>query len=134
MLLQMGGRGNAATILQTLEWIINEDRWSRFFKGFSFPCAFCGPEEYRRWLRDLGFRIVRVELLPKDMAHEGKEGLAAWIRTTWLPYTQRIPEALREEFLVEVVDRYCEEHPSGADGRIHVSMVRLEVEAEKETA
>jgi trans-aconitate 2-methyltransferase len=130
----MGGRGNAATILQTLDRIMGEDRWSGFFKGFSFPYAFCGPEEYHSWLRDLGFWIVRLELLPKDMTHEGKEGLAAWIRTTWLPYAQRVPQALREEFLMEVVDRYCEERPSGADGRIHVSMVRLEVEAEKDKA
>ena len=131
MLLQMGGRGNAAPILQTLDRIIKEDTWSRFFQDLSFPYAFYGPEEYRQWLEDLGFRIVRVELLPKDMIHEGKKELAAWIRTTWLPYTQRVPELLRDEFVLEVVDRYSREYPPDGYGSIHVSMVRLEVEAEK---
>ncbi|OGO01099.1 MAG: SAM-dependent methyltransferase [Chloroflexi bacterium RBG_13_53_26] len=134
MLLQMGGRGNAVLILQTLDGIMKEDKWLGFFRDFAFPYGFYGPEEYCRWLEDLGFRIVRVELVPKDMVHEGKKELAAWIRTTWLPYTQRVPELLREEFVMEVVDRYCEEHPSGTDGGIHVSMVRLEVEAEKDRA
>ena len=131
MLLQMGGRGNAATILGIMDGIVKEDKWSRFFEGFTFPYGFYGPEEYRRWLGVLDFKAARVELVPKDMVHAGEKELASWLRTTWLPYTQRIPELLRDEFVLEVVDRYSREYPPDGDGNIHVSMVRLEVEAEK---
>jgi trans-aconitate 2-methyltransferase len=131
MLLQMGGRGNATPILETMYGIVKEAKWSRFFEGFTFPYGFYGPEEYRRWLRMLDFKAARVELVCKDMVHAGAEELAAWIRTTWLPYTQRIPEMLRDEFVLDVVDRYSRECPPDGDGNIHVSMVRLEVEAEK---
>lgn len=64
------------------------------------------------------------------MIQKGKEGLAAWIRTTWLPYTQRVPEELREEFIEELVDKYVENHPLDDEGYVHVPMMRLEVEAE----
>jgi hypothetical protein len=37
----------------------------------------------------------------------------------------------RRSFVLEVVDRYSREYPPDGDGNIHVSMVRLEVEAEK---
>ena len=48
-----------------------------------------------------------------------------------MPYTQRVPENLREEFIAAVVDRYVAKHPIGADGRFHVRMVRLEINAIK---
>jgi len=54
-----------------------------------------------------------------------------WIRTTWLPYTQRVPESSREEFIKIIIERYTGEHPPDGDGIIHVPMNRLEVEAEK---
>jgi len=34
------------------------------------------PEEYQPWLDAAGFKTKRLELIPKDMTHQGKEGLA----------------------------------------------------------
>ena len=34
------------------------------------------------------------------MEHAGIESLKGWIRTTWLPYTQRVPEEERENSLI----------------------------------
>ncbi|MCJ7639579.1 MAG: SAM-dependent methyltransferase, partial [Euryarchaeota archaeon] len=52
-----------------------------------------------------------------------------WLRTVFLPYTERLPEALREDFLGEVANAYVERRPPDENGDIHVKMVRLEVEA-----
>ena len=65
------------------------------------------------------------------MIHQSKEGLAGWIRTTWLPYTSRLPESLRDDFIAQLVGQYLSTHPLDSSGLAHVSMVRLEVEAEK---
>ena len=54
-----------------------------------------------------------------------------WIRTTWLPYTGRVPEELRDEFIDRIAARYLERVPLDGDGKAHVDMVRLEVEARK---
>ncbi len=131
ILLQMGGRGNAAEILALMEHFRAENRWAPYFAGFGQAYGFYGPEDYAEWLPKAGLQAVRVELIPKDMAQHGREGLAGWVRTTWLPYTQRVPEGLREQFVGEVVDRYVESFPPDSDGTVHVRMVRLEVEAVK---
>ncbi len=131
LLFQMGGRGNASEILDTFGQLMGEPAWRAYFEGFVFPYGFHGPEEYRPWLNKAGLREHRVELLPKDMTQAGKEGLAGWIRTTWLPYTRRVPEDLRGEFISAITDAYIKAHPADEKGFVHVPMVRLEVEAVK---
>jgi trans-aconitate methyltransferase len=131
LLFQMGGKGNAEDIIAVLDELINEDRWKPFFDGFSFPYGFYEPKEYKTWLCQAGLKPERVELLPKDMKHSGREGLAGWIRTTWMPYTERVPTRLRDSFITEIVDRYLKAHPLDEMGTACVKMVRLEVEASK---
>jgi len=131
VLLQMGGKGNAQAVLNILEDIQVEARYRSNFDGFEFRYGFLGTEEYQKLMDDAGFVKSRVELINKDMVHEGREGLEGWIRTTWLPYTQRIPENDREAFIGMLASRYLEVVPLDHDGKAHVAMVRLEVEAEK---
>ena len=72
-----------------------------------------------------------LKLASKDATYTGAEGLATWLRTTWLPFVQRVPENLREEFIAAVTQRYLVKHPPDAEGNVHVRMVRLEIEATK---
>ncbi|MGA2976176.1 MAG: methyltransferase domain-containing protein [Spirochaetia bacterium] len=131
LLFQMGGKGNGAEIFAVAEEMTVSDRWKVFFKNFKFPWGFYGPEEYAPWCRDAGLRVRRIELLPRDMAQKGADGLAGWVRTTWMPYTGRVPEQSREAFIKEACDRYIALHPPDARGNVTVRMARLEVEAEK---
>ena len=71
------------------------------------------------------------QLIEKDMTQKGPEGLSGWIRTTWMPYTHRVPEHERNAFVDEIVENYLKEYPLDAEGWAHVQMVRLEVEAKK---
>ena len=63
------------------------------------------------------------------MLQPGGPGLAGWIRTTWLPYTRRVPEDRRSALVEAVTEAYLAEHPPEKDGSVAVNMVRLEVEA-----
>jgi trans-aconitate methyltransferase len=65
------------------------------------------------------------------MKHERKDGLEGWLRTTWLPYTERVPEGKKSKFIETISTRYLEKVPMNSNGKIHVTMVRIEVEAEK---
>ena len=130
-LLQMGGAGNASGILAAIERVTSHGRWAPYFTGLAFPYGFYGPDEYRPWLAEAGLEPARVELIEKEMAYADANGLAGWFRTTWMPYTHRVPEDRRVQFVADVVDTYRQLHPPGADGRVHVAMVRLEVEARK---
>ena len=86
ILLQMGGEGNAEGILSVLDKLKKSKEWKKYFTGFDFPYGFLGVEEYERLLNESGFIINRVELIPKDMEHDGVLGLQGWIGSTWLPY------------------------------------------------
>ena len=130
-LMQFGGKDNAAAIIEVVDEIISEEKWSGYFEGFKFPYGFFGPDEYLIWLDRAGLRALRVELVQKDMVQAGREGLASWFKTTWLPYIEKVPKDLREDFIYEVVDRYVLAYPPDGEGFVHVGMVRLEVEAEK---
>ena len=129
ILFQMGGRGNAAGVLAVTREMIAAAEWRGFFAGFQFPWGFYGPEEYAPWCAAAGLRVRRIELLPRIMLQKGAEGLAGWIRTTWMPYTERIPSERREAFVREASERYVRAHPPDAQGSVAVEMVRLEVDA-----
>ena len=131
LLFQMAGKGNAQDVLAVLQELISEEDCKPYFKNFTFPYGFYGPEEYTPWLREAGFKPERVELFPKIMKLQGKDGLAGWIRTTWLPFTERVPPSLRESFMNEIVERYIAAFPLDENGEAHVKMARLEVQATK---
>jgi trans-aconitate methyltransferase len=131
IILQMGGRGNAAGIIEAFDEIISRAKWLPYFQDFTFPYSFYGPEHYAGWLSNVGLTQIRAELIPKDMRHDGKEGLSGWIRTTWMSYVNCVPEARRAELIEDLVERYVAEHPMEGGTIAHVDMVRLEIEALK---
>ena len=131
VLLQMGGKGNAAEIVEVLSELQTKKKWHTYFSGFDFPFYFPGTNEYEALLLDCGFTLNRIELIPKKMDHAGTTALKGWIRTTWLPYTERVPEEKRERFIDIVSKKYIERYSANSNGIINVQMVRLEVEAEK---
>ena len=131
LLFQMAGRGNAKDVIDVLDELRLEMPWKEFFEDFAFPYAFLGTEEYRMLLKEAGFTPLRVELFPKDMKFAGAEGLAGWVRTTWLPFIERVPLEFRDRFIWEVVNRYLKRFPADASGIVHLGMKRLEVEAKK---
>jgi len=126
-----GGAGNASTIIATLQELQSSAPWRPYFDGFAFPYYFHSSAEYAPWLAKAGLLATRCELVEKDMVHDHTDGLAGWIRTTWMPYTLRLPEELRESFIAEFVSRYMQHTPADSLGRTHVRMVRLELEATK---
>ena len=131
VILQMGGKGNAAGIVDVLSELQTEKKWNSYFNGFNFPFYFPGTNEYEALLLDCGFTLNRIELIPKKKDHAGIEALKGWIRTTWMPYTERVPEEEREKFIDIVSKKYIERYSANSNGIINVQMVRLEVEAEK---
>jgi len=131
LLFQMAGKGNAKDILSIIEQLMQLEPWNQYFRGMTFPYGFYDAEEYRAFLESADLIADRIELFPKDMKHQGAEGLAGWVRTTWLPFTDKLPEALKAKFVSEIVDRYLKEHSSDANEVVHIGMIRIEIQAHK---
>jgi trans-aconitate methyltransferase len=131
LVVSCGGKGNAHDIFLALRPEMRLRRWSGFFRKMPAPYFFYAPGNYEKWLPKFSFKIHTLKLNPKDAPYAGADGIATWLRTTWLPYVQRVPESGREEFIAAVTRRYVAKHPPDAEGKVHVRMVRLEIEAEK---
>jgi len=132
LLVSCGGRGNAQAVVVAFHAVMRRKHWRDCFRGMPTPYFFYGPEDYHRWLERAGFQTQFVELAPKDAVYAGITGLAAWLRTAWLPYTQRVPVIERDEFIAAVAERYLTNHPPDATGHILVRLVRLEIDAVKQ--
>ncbi|MGZ4884022.1 MAG: class I SAM-dependent methyltransferase [Halobacteriota archaeon] len=126
--LQFGGKGNAAMISDLANELIMRSRWKGYFKKFTYPWFFYSVEEYRGFIERAGLSARRIQLVPKDMVHGGRDALNGWVRSVFIPYTERLPEALREDFVGELGTSYVERFPPDENGGIHMKMVRLEVE------
>ena len=133
LVISCGGRGNAHDAFLALRPEMRLKRWREFFRRMPKPYFFYVPGDYERWLPKFGFKIKNVKLVPKDAVYPGANGFATWLRTTWIPYVQRVPENSREEFIAAVTQRYVAKHPRDADGNVHVKMVRLEIDAVKQS-
>ena len=105
--------------------------WRARFQGFESPYGFYGMEEYGPWLEQCGFIVERLGVVERDVAHAGREAFEGWLRTTGMPYAERIEAEKRPAFLSEVIDRYVERSPMDAEGAIHVPMVNLVVKARR---
>jgi len=128
--LSMGGRGTAAAVLEEIAALRVQAPWSAFLADRDVPYHFFGVDDYASWLPAAGFTPRRVELVPREMRHEDLAALEGWLRTTWMPYTERIPVDRRASFLSELAQRIAARcRGAGGDG-IVLPMVNLEVEAD----
>jgi trans-aconitate methyltransferase len=126
VLVQCGGSGNAAPIIRVLEDLIRSPEWAPFFSDRTFRYVFPDDVAFRALLIASKLDPIEVRLIPKTMVQAGRAGLEGWIRTTWLRYTESVPERERNAFINAVVDRYIETYPPSPDGTVKVPMVRLQ--------
>lgn len=129
LVVSCGGKGNAQDVFAALRATLRLKQWRERFRNLKAPYFFHRREDYEKWLPRFGFKADTIRLADKDVLFPGRAGLAAWIRTTWLPYTQRVPPDQREAFIAEVVERFAARHPLDASGNLRVRMVRLEIDA-----
>jgi trans-aconitate 2-methyltransferase len=131
LIVSCGGKGNAQDVFVALRSVLRRKHWRGHFRNLKAPYFFHSPGDYEKWLPRFGFASRLVRLAEKPAKFDGRSGLASWVRTTWLPYTQRVPEAEREAFVAEVVEAFVARHPLDAAGKLTVRMVRLEIDAER---
>jgi trans-aconitate methyltransferase len=131
LVVSCGGKGNAHDVFLVMRPILRRERWRDFFRDMTMPYFFYPLGNYQTWLARANFKIQRLELFPQFTVYEGAAAFANWLRITWLPYVQRVPEAWREEFILAVTQRFIEKHPLDTAGRVQVRMMRLEIDAVK---
>lgn len=128
-ILQMGGEGNAKDVFEALNKIT--PNYAKYLQGYKPPYHFCSDTYYNNLLHQAGFSKYNAKLIQKDMIHDNVTAFRGWLETTWFPFIDRIPKSLKETFLKEWIDAYLYYFPQDENGKIHIAMIRLEVEAVK---
>jgi trans-aconitate methyltransferase len=131
--LSMSGRGTAAVVLAAIAELAELSPWREWLRDAPLPWYFFGPEEYATWLPVTGFVARRLELVRRPMRQAGVAALESWLRTAWMPYTDRVPPQARASFIAETARRVEARCVTGDDGAIQLPMINLEVEAGKPT-
>jgi trans-aconitate methyltransferase len=129
--LSMSGRGTASIVFEAIAELAELPAWRDSLKSSSCPWYFFGPEEYEAWLTAIGFLSLRIELVLRPMRQTDLSSLEGWLRTAWMPYTNRVPDENRVRFVRDLARRIADRCVTAEDGALLLPMVNLEVEAEK---
>lgn len=115
--------GARKSLEDVIEDVRKSERWSKHFVVFERPFAHFTPEEYRTLAEQAGFRVQRIEVKEKAWDFRNRAGFAGFCRATFVEWTRLVPEAERNAFIDDVLDRYREVSPD------HVfSFYQMEVE------
>ena len=94
---EMGGHGNVAAILVALTAVLTRHGYANAEDGVNY---YPTPESYRQRLRQQGFTVERIELIPRPTPL-GEGGMAAWLRFFRQGVLESLPEALRDQAVME---------------------------------
>jgi trans-aconitate methyltransferase len=65
------------------------------------------------------------------MEYDSPAEFKSALRTFWMPFLNKVPEKLHEEFLTDTVAQYLKDNPADKKGRVRIKMKRLEFCGEK---
>lgn len=128
--LQFMGDDESAPIMRGMKKFFEDRRLIEYDSTISFPFHFFSAEKYRTFVESSGLKMLRVELVQKEITYDSRDGLAAMYESVLIPATKSLPDALRMEIINDMVDGIigdCRRE----DGKIRTNLPRLEVEVEK---
>ncbi len=123
--------GLPAAMEQAVSEVIATPKWSSYFQNFSTGWNFIEKEEYGALLAKNQFVPSRLVVAPQKDVFPSREVFEKFIGQ-WFPYLEPLPQELKQPFLSQVLDRFFELDPKGANGEVYFKVRRLEVVAKKE--
>jgi trans-aconitate 2-methyltransferase len=101
---------------KSLESVIEDTRrsakWARYFPEFKTPYLHLTPEQYRAMAERNGLTVRRIHVAAKAWDFESRAVLVAFGAVTFVEWMRFLPEAERQAFVNDVLDRY---EPVAAD-------------------
>lgn len=123
---EMGGHGNIAAIRVALLAVLAQHGYGDREDGVNY---YPTPDAYRRRLEQHGFRVERIELIPRPTPL-GEGGMAAWLNVFRRGVLESIPEELRARIVNEIC-ALLEPALRDEDGNWVADYVRLRFRATK---
>ena len=101
---------------KSLENVIEDTRrsatWAHYFREFQRPYLHLTPEQYGALAERNGLQVRRIHTEAKAWDFKSRSAFFAFASVTFVAWTRFLPEAKRQSFIVDVLDRY---RPVAAD-------------------
>jgi trans-aconitate 2-methyltransferase len=121
LVAQCGGQGNIVSLKSAAASVGEHEPFASFFDGWVPPWYYAGPKETRDQLEAAGFQQVETWLEPWPVIPNDP---TEYLETVPLgPHCQRLPHALRNDFIQAVVERLPQP--------VTVDYVRLNINARR---
>ena len=112
--LILGGRAQLRLVVacarKSLENVVEEARqtpkWSAYFRDFHDPYLHLTSDEYAAVAERNGFRVLRANTRDHAWDFGSRAAFAAFSAVGCVEWTRRMPEAERQGFINDVLDRY----------------------------
>lgn len=123
--------GLPLSLEQALDEVKAQEKWRAYFpKDFEPGFNFVTLAEYRQLLQKTGFSIDLIEKRPQKNVFKDKKAFIGFL-SQWFPYLRPIPEKMRDEFINQIVDRYCELEEIDSEESLYFLPYHLTVIAHK---
>lgn len=131
ILLVMAGKNDEKASQCFMGKVLSMERWKTYLENLTMSFGFYKADEYKDLLEWAGLKAKRVESIATKMMFDSKEELKAFIRSSWLHFTSKVPDNLLPEFVEDLANLYLEIYPPDGNGNVYLQMMKLEVEATK---
>jgi ubiquinone/menaquinone biosynthesis C-methylase UbiE len=112
--LRPGGRavlqqvcdGDRPALEDVIEATVAHPRWRGRFAGHVPPYRHVAPDAWRGLAQAAGFRVERLTVQDARWDFGTRDAFVAFARTTFVEWTDGLPEGDRDAFIVDVLDAY----------------------------
>ena len=120
LVVQCGGKGNIARVMEATEEVMGGERFRDRFEGWVNPWNFADAETTRSRLENAGFEEVETWLQEEVTRFDSRDELARFLKTVVLGrHLERLPKADHQPFADAVAGKLAEE------GTLTIDYVRL---------
>ncbi len=99
-----GPRPSLETVVEETR---NAPRWSAYFAGFHDPYLHVTPEQYAAAAARSGLRVLERTVHDKAWDFGTPDAFHAFCSVGCVAWTERLPEAQRDAFVADALDRYA---------------------------
>ena len=104
--LRLVPRGERKSLENVLEETRLSSRWAEYFREFHDPYLHLTPEEYGALAERNGLRVLRTHVDSKTWDFQSRAAFFAFGSVTFVEWTRLLPEAEKDAFINDVLDRY----------------------------
>jgi trans-aconitate 2-methyltransferase len=123
LVVQCGGKGNIARVMEATQEVMDGERFRDFFEGWEDPWNFADAETTRARLEAAGFEEVETWLQDEVTRFGSRDELARFLKTVVLGWhLERLPESDHQCFAAAVAEKVA-----AAEDTFTIDYVRLNI-------